>query len=89
MHDDGNDTEAKLTYVQQNMSIMLRIWKFCSQTSMCGYQFFELTLSWLLHRPLQIPQYNTTCAINYLVTIPQNIRYSFTKFIVLFMFTQH
>ena len=42
-----------------------------------------------LHKPLQIPQYNTTCAINYLVTIPQNIRYSFIKFIVLFMFTQH
>ena len=32
----------KLTYVQQNMSIMLHIWKFCSQTSMRGYQFFEL-----------------------------------------------
>jgi len=42
-----------------------------------------------LHRPLQIPQYNTICAINYLVTMPQNIHYSFTKFIVLFMFTQH
>ena len=23
-----------------------------------------------LHRPQQIPQYNTSCAINYLVTMP-------------------
>ena len=36
-----------------------------------------------LHRPLQIPQYNTTCTLNYLVNIPH---YSFTKFIALFMF---
>ena len=42
-----------------------------------------------LHKPLQILQYNSICAINYLVTIPQNIRHSFTKFVVLFIFTQH
>ena len=44
-----------------------------------------------LHRPLQIIQYNTTLYLCHKLPSNHTSKYSlsFTKFIVLFMFTQH